>query len=89
MLRDAGVWFWTLGFEDERWSAGLSRGRGHGGARDGERVVLFLLLLPRTRVSMDRAKVCGIHVAKLIDVGHLRRFRHAVERPVGKRMLQA
>ncbi len=33
--------------------------------------------------------ICGIYVAKLIDVGHLRRFRHAAERLVGKRMLQA
>jgi hypothetical protein len=33
--------------------------------------------------------VYGIHVAKFIDVGHLRRFRHAAERLVDKRMLQA
>lgn len=34
-----------------------------------------------------KVDVCGVHVVKLIDVSHLRRFRHVAERLVSKRML--
>lgn len=54
--RDAGVWFWTLGFEDERrverrivTGSRARRGEGRG---EG--------LLPRTRASMDKAKVWSL-----------------------------